>query len=124
MPWFFPLACVCLRARSLGACLHRKHAVALLPLRCSVGGRRPPPCEAGGGRAHAQPRQSPGPSCLSRLPQTHETAPPLAPAPPTHPPHPQAEGLTPEGAVQLNQYYPPFTYGIQRVNEVLLRVKE
>lgn len=36
----------------------------------------------------------------------------------------KAEGLTPEGAVQLNQYYPPFTYGIQRVNEVLLRVKE
>ncbi|GBF93060.1 hypothetical protein Rsub_05671 [Raphidocelis subcapitata] len=36
----------------------------------------------------------------------------------------KAEGITPEGAVQLNQYHPPFTYGIQRVNEVLFRIKE
>lgn len=36
----------------------------------------------------------------------------------------QAEGLTPVGDVVLNQYHPPFTYGWQRVNEVLFNVKE
>lgn len=34
----------------------------------------------------------------------------------------QAEGLAPEGDVTLYQYHPPFTYGWQRVNEVLFRV--
>jgi hypothetical protein len=36
----------------------------------------------------------------------------------------QAEGLEPVGDVQLYQYHPPFTYGWQRVNEVLFVVKE
>lgn len=36
----------------------------------------------------------------------------------------QAEGLAPEGNVTLLQYHPPFTYGIQRVNEVQFVVKE
>lgn len=35
-----------------------------------------------------------------------------------------AEGLTPVGDVVLQQYHPPFTYGWQRVNEVLFEVKE
>lgn len=34
------------------------------------------------------------------------------------------EGLTPVGDVVLHQYHPPFTYGWQRVNEVVFRVKE
>ncbi|WIA14919.1 hypothetical protein OEZ85_001632 [Tetradesmus obliquus] len=35
-----------------------------------------------------------------------------------------AEGLVPVGEVKLYQYHPPFTYGWQRVNEVLFEVKE
>jgi hypothetical protein len=57
-----------------------------------------------------RPHPSPPPHCLS--------LPPLTP-PPT-----KAEGLVPEGSVVLHQYHPPFTYGWQRVNEVLFRVKE
>jgi SOUL heme-binding protein len=33
------------------------------------------------------------------------------------------EGLVPVGGVKLYQYHPPFTYGWQRVNEVLYEVK-
>lgn len=36
----------------------------------------------------------------------------------------KAEGLEPEGNVTLLQYHPPFTYGWQRVNEVLFNVKQ
>eukprot|EP00882_Tetradesmus_deserticola_P003204 GHRQ01003397.1.p1 GENE.GHRQ01003397.1~~GHRQ01003397.1.p1 ORF type:complete len:250 (+),score=104.41 GHRQ01003397.1:109-858(+) len=34
------------------------------------------------------------------------------------------EGLVPVGDVKLYQYHPPFTYGWQRVNEVLYEVRE
>lgn len=36
----------------------------------------------------------------------------------------KAEGLVPVGDVKLYQYHPPFTFGLQRVNEVLFEVKE
>jgi hypothetical protein len=36
----------------------------------------------------------------------------------------QEEGLVPVGDVKLYQYHPPFTYGWQRVNEVLFEVRE
>lgn len=36
----------------------------------------------------------------------------------------RSEGLVPVGEVKLYQYHPPFTFGIQRVNEVLYEVKE
>lgn len=36
----------------------------------------------------------------------------------------RAEGLVPVGDVKLYQYHPPFTFGWQRVNEVLFEVKE
>lgn len=36
----------------------------------------------------------------------------------------KAEGLVPKGDVQLYQYHPQFTYGRQRVNEVLSEVDE
>ncbi|KAF8056361.1 heme-binding-like protein [Scenedesmus sp. PABB004] len=34
-----------------------------------------------------------------------------------------AEGLSPAGELRLYQYFPPFTYGWQRVNEVVFEVK-
>eukprot|EP00878_Enallax_costatus_P014862 GHUV01015557.1.p1 GENE.GHUV01015557.1~~GHUV01015557.1.p1 ORF type:complete len:191 (+),score=60.85 GHUV01015557.1:456-1028(+) len=36
----------------------------------------------------------------------------------------QAEGLVPKGDVKLYQYHPPFTYGWQRVNEVLFDIED
>jgi hypothetical protein len=36
----------------------------------------------------------------------------------------KAEGLVAVGDVKLYQYHPPFTFGLQRVNEVLYEVKE
>lgn len=36
----------------------------------------------------------------------------------------EAEGLVPVGDLQLLQYHPPFTWGWQRVNEVLYRVAD
>eukprot|EP00879_Flechtneria_rotunda_P000495 GHRR01000599.1.p1 GENE.GHRR01000599.1~~GHRR01000599.1.p1 ORF type:complete len:254 (+),score=79.68 GHRR01000599.1:198-959(+) len=36
----------------------------------------------------------------------------------------KAENLVPVGDVKLYQYHPPFTYGWQRVNEVMYEVKE
>jgi hypothetical protein len=36
----------------------------------------------------------------------------------------KAEGLVPKGDLKLYQYHPPFTYGWQRVNEVLFEVDE